>query len=136
MLNSPDEATRMRAVREWAAWEDAVIAHESQGHPGAYSNRPDDALVAMVRIIVHYFANNAWLEDNQLLRNAHRLAGIPGVIVQGRLDLGCPLKTAWDLAQAWPDADLKICDDGGHTGSPTMTEAVLEAHARFAKNGH
>ncbi len=135
LLNGPDEAVRVKAARDWATWEDAVIAHEVLGHPGSYSDRPDDALMAFVRICAHYFANDAWLEDGQLLRDAHRLTGIPGVLIHGRLDLGSPLKTAWELARAWPDAELQVIDDSGHTGSPAMREATLEAVARFGKNG-
>ncbi|MDH6575046.1 prolyl aminopeptidase [Kitasatospora sp. MAP5-34] len=131
LLNSPDEAVRFKAARDWCTWEDAVIAHEALGNPGSYSDRPDDALLAFVRICAHYFANNAWLEDGQLLRDAHRLAGIPGVLIHGRLDLGCPLKAPWELAKAWPDAELKVIDDSGHTGSPAMRQATLEALARF-----
>lgn len=135
LLNSPDETVRRKAVRDWCAWEDAVIAHEVLGHPGAYSDRPDNALMAFARICAHYFANDAWLEDGQLLRDAHRLAGIPGVLIHGRLDLGSPLKTAWELSKAWPDAELKVIDDSGHTGSPTSQATVLEAIARFGRNG-
>jgi len=135
LLSSPDEAVRVRAARAWCSWEDAVIAHEALGHPGSYSDRPDDSLMAFVRICAHYFANHAWLEDGQLLRDAHRLAGIPAVLIHGRLDLGSPLSTAWELAKAWPDAELTVIDDSGHTGSPTMRDAVLAATARFARNG-
>jgi proline iminopeptidase len=135
LLNSPDQAVRMQAARDWCTWEDAVIAHETQGHPGAYSNRTDEALLALARICAHYWSHGSWLEEGQLVRDAHRLAGIPGVLVQGRLDLGCPLKAPWELAKAWPDAELKVIDDAGHTGSSTMTEVVMEAVARFGKNG-
>jgi proline iminopeptidase len=76
--------------------------------------------------------NRSRLEDGQLLGDAHRLSGIPAVLVHGRLELGCPLKTAWELAKVWPDAELKIIDDSGHTGSPAMQDAILEAIARFA----
>ncbi|EFG04147.1 prolyl aminopeptidase [Streptomyces clavuligerus] len=131
LVNSPDETVRRRAAREWCAWEDAVIAHEALGHPGQYSDKSDDALMAFVRICAHYFAHDAWLDDGQLLREAHRLAGIPGVLIHGRLDLGSPLQTAWELARAWPDAELKVIDDSGHTGSPAMRDAALEAIARF-----
>ena len=88
-------------------------------------------MLALTRICAHYFAHDAWLQDGQLLRDAHRLAGIPGVLIHGRLDLGSPLKTAWELARAWPDAELKVIDDSGHTGSPAMQHAALEAIARF-----
>ncbi|WP_327068657.1 prolyl aminopeptidase [Kitasatospora sp. NBC_01302] len=133
LLNSPDEAVRLKAAHDWCTWEDAVIAHESQGHPGAYSNRSDEALVALARLCAHYWSHGSWLEEGQLVRDAHRLAGIPGVLVQGRLDLGCPLKAPWELAKAWPGAELTVIDDSGHTGSDTMTEVVMAAVARFAK---
>lgn len=131
LLNSPDAAVRAKAVRDWVTWEDAVIAHETNGKPGAYGDRPDDDLVAFVRICAHYFANGAWLEEGQLLRDAHRLAGIPGVLIHGRLDLGSPLTTAWELAKAWPGAELQVIDDSGHTGSAAMGEAVVAAARRF-----
>ncbi|MGI5222363.1 prolyl aminopeptidase [Nocardia sp. CA-290969] len=131
LLEHRDPAVRERAAHEWCAWEDAAIAHETTGAPGQYSAQPDAALLAFVRICTHYFAHTAWLEDGQLLRDAHRLAGIPGVLIHGRLDLSAPLRTAWELARAWPDADLRIIGDSGHTGSPAMKEAVLEAIARF-----
>ncbi|MEU4212362.1 prolyl aminopeptidase [Streptomyces sp. NPDC026206] len=135
LLNSPDETLRAKAARDWCAWEDAVIAHEALGKPGQYSGKPDAALMAFVRICAHYFANDAWLENGQLLRHAHRLAGIPGMLIHGRLDLASPLKTAWELAKAWPDAELKVIDDSGHTGSSAMRDALLEATARFGENG-
>jgi proline iminopeptidase len=90
--------------------------------------------MAFVRICAHYFANDAWLADGQLLRDAGRLARIPAVLIHGRFDLGSPLKTAWELAKAWPDAELKVIDDSGHTGSPAMQDAILEAIARFGRN--
>lgn len=135
LLRSPDEAVRFKAARDWCAWEDAVIAHEALGSPGYYSDKSDDALVAFVRICAHYFANRAWLEDGQLLRDAHLLAGIPMVLIHGRLDLGNPLYTAWELSKACPDAELKVIDDSGHTGSAAMRDAILEALSRFAGNG-
>jgi proline iminopeptidase len=133
LLGSPDEQVRAKATLDWVTWEDAVIAHEVLGSPGSYSNRPPDALTAFVRICAHYFAHDAWLEDGQLLRDAHRLAGIPAVLIHGRLDIGSPLKTAWELARAWPDAELTVIDDSGHTGSPALRDAILEATRRFAK---
>jgi proline iminopeptidase len=67
-----------------------------------------------------------------LLRDAGRLAGIPAVLIHGRLDLGSPLETAWTLARAWPDADLVVIDDSGHTGSDTMRERKRSALDAFA----
>jgi proline iminopeptidase len=132
LLNSPDEHVRLKAAQDWCTWEDAVIAHETLGRPGQYSDRPTDALVAFARITAHYFAHDAWLEDGRLLRDAHRLAGIPGTLIHGRLDLGSPLKTAWELARAWPDAELHVIQDSGHTGSPAMRRAIQEAVARYS----
>jgi proline iminopeptidase len=131
LMEDPDIAVRQQAARDWCIWEDAVIAHEALGSPGQYSAKPDAAKLALVRICTHYFAHRAWLEDGQLLRDAHRLRGIPAVLIHGRLDLSGPVLTAWELAQAWPDADLKIIEDSGHTGSPTMGAAIIDAIAQF-----
>ena len=133
LLASPDEAVRTKAALDWCAWEDAVIAHETLGHPGQYSQKPAPDLMAFVRLCAHYFANDAWLKDGQLIDEAHRLAGTPGVLIHGRLDLGSPLTTAWELAKAWPDAELQVIDDSGHTGSPAMGQAIRTAIARFGR---
>lgn len=133
LLEHPDPVVRRAAAVEWCRWEDAVIAHESLGSPGQYSAKPDDSMLAFVRICTHYFAHAAWLEEGVLLREAGRLAGIPGELIHGRLDLSAPLDTAWELATVWPDARLHIIDDSGHTGSPAMGDAVLRAIARFAR---
>lgn len=132
LLESPDPAVRSKAAGDWLAWEDAVISLESQGTPGAYSDRPPAAAVAFVRICTHYFSHGAWLEEGELLRNAGRLEGIPGVLLHGRLDLGSPVGTASELAQAWPGAELVVVHDSGHTGSGTMRDRALRAAARFA----
>ncbi|MGV9635473.1 prolyl aminopeptidase [Nocardia rhamnosiphila] len=132
LMEDPDPEVRATAARRWCAWEDAVIAHENLGTPGQYSAKPDAARLAFVRICTHYFAHAAWLEDGSLLRDAHRLAGIPGLLIHGRLDLSAPLRTAWELARAWPGSELRIVDDSGHTGSPALRTAVLDAIARFA----
>ena len=87
---------------------------------------------AFVRICAHYFSHGAWLEEGALLRDAARLAGIPGVLIHGRLDLGGPVGTAWELAEAWPDARLVVVDDSGHTGSGTMKDEILVTLERFA----
>jgi proline iminopeptidase len=133
LLSGTDrELVRQLAV-EWARWEDAVIAGETNGRPGAYSDKSPSALIAFTRITAHYFSHNAWLADGVLVREAHRLAGIPGVLVHGRLDLGCPLGlAAWPLAQAWPDAELVIVESSGHTGSPEFGDHLRRALTDFA----
>ena len=129
LMEDPNPDVRTRAAASWLAWEDAVISGEPNGTPNAYSNRPPDAQLAFVRICAHYFSNGAWLEEGVLIRDAHRLRGIPGVLIHGRLDMGSPLGTAWELARAWPDARLVVVDDSGHTGSESMRAEVLAALA-------
>jgi proline iminopeptidase len=132
LMESPDDGVRAKAAADWLTWEDAVISKEPQGKPNAYSDRPPAAQLAFVRICAHYYSNGAWLEERALLRDAGRLAGIPGVLIHGRLDMGSPLQTAWELARAWPDARLVVIEDSGHTGSDTMRRATRDAVARFA----
>jgi len=132
LVESADPAVREAATSAWTAWEDAVIAHESNGKPGSYSARPHAAQLAMVRICTHYFSHGAFLEEGALLRDAHRLAGIPAVLIHGRLDLGGPMRVPWELAKAWPDASLVVIEDAGHTGSEAFGRAIQRALDRFA----
>jgi proline iminopeptidase len=132
LMEDPDPAVRREAADNWLAWEDAVISLEPKGKPNAYSDRPPDAQLALVRICSHYFAHGAWLEEGQLIRDAHRLAEIPGILYHGRQDLGSPLGIAWELAQAWPGSELVVIEDSGHTGSDTWRAMILETTDRFA----
>ncbi|MFF1464318.1 prolyl aminopeptidase [Streptomyces sp. NPDC058330] len=132
-MESPDPEVRARATADWCAWEDAVLSTESWTGPPPYSGRPDRDRQALVRICSHYFSHAAWLEEGQLIRDADRLAGIPGVLVHGRFDMGGPLTTAWELAKAWPGAELTVIDGAGHLGGPATSRAVLDALDRFAR---
>ena len=134
LMEDPDPEVRARAASDWCAWEDAVVSLEPSGPPNPYTDRPPDALLAFVRICSHYFTHGAWLEEGALLRDAGRLAGIPGVLIHGRLDLSCPLDTAWELARAWPGAQLIVIGDSGHKGSPAMQQHINEALDRFARS--
>ncbi len=131
-MENPDAAVREQAAAEWLAWEDAVISGESNGTPGSYSNRPDDAKVAFVRICSHYFGHDAFLEDGELIANAGVLAGIPGILVHGRNDISGPVNTAWELAAAWPGTELIVIEDSGHTGSSSMSAVLDDATARLS----
>ncbi|MFE9856515.1 prolyl aminopeptidase [Streptomyces sp. NPDC005780] len=124
---SPDPEVRARATADWCAWEDAVLSLETYTGPPPFSGRPGRAQQALVRICARYFSRGAWLEEGQLIRDAGRLAGIPGALVHGRLDMGGPLTTAWELAKAWPDAELTVIADAGHLGGAATTRAVLAA---------
>jgi proline iminopeptidase len=131
LMESPDRAVRERAALQWCRWEDAVLSLEP--NPKVLMSGKDiDAMVAFVRICAYYVAHDAWLEEGQLIRDADRLAGIPGVLIHGRLDLSCPLDTAWELSQAWPDAELIALADAGHKGSASKQEASLATLDRFA----
>jgi proline iminopeptidase len=127
LMEHPDPAVRLRAAETWSAWEDAVLSLEPSGSPNLFGDRPTADLLALVRICAHYMAHGAWLEDGVLLRNAGRLAGIPGVLIHGRLDHSCPFDTAWELARAWPGAELVALDDCGHKGSESKRLQLLRA---------
>jgi proline iminopeptidase len=130
LLNvQPDVVIRVRAAAEWCTWED-VASPLPDGRPNPRYEDPAFRMT-FARIVTHYFRHNAWLEPDQLLRNASRLAGIPGVLIHGRFDLAGPPDTAWQLAQVWRDAELRMVD-GGHTAGSEMTAAVLEATNHFA----
>lgn len=131
-MADPDPAVRAKAAHDWVMWEDTVISLETNGNPGAYSERVDAARDAMVRICSTYFANGAWLDEGQLLRDMHRLAGIPGRLIHGRFDLGGPVHIAHDVHEAWPGSQLVVVEDSGHTGSATMRGAIRAAIASLA----
>src|ERR1035438_7893190 len=124
-----DLQIRARAALNWCEWEAAVMSLEPV-YP--YPRRYVDPAFRMTfaRIVTHYFSHAAWLGDDQLLRNAYRLAGIPGVLVHGRLDLGGPADTAWHLAKAWPDAELHLIGTG-HGGGEEMDRRIRDAVVRF-----
>ncbi|MFJ9424930.1 prolyl aminopeptidase [Streptomyces sp. NPDC101249] len=133
LMEHPDAAVRERAAADWVDWEDTVVSGETKGASRPYGDRPPAARLAFVRICAHFFSHGAWLEEGALLRDADRLAGIPGVLVHGRLDLGGPLDTARELARAWPGAELTVVDDAGHLGGDTTRARVLRALDDFAR---
>ena len=108
-----DPARAAEAAATWSDWEGAIVALDpSPGMVASYGN-PKFA-VAFAKLALHYFTHGGWLADEQLIRDAGKLTGIPGRIVQGRYDLVTPPVTAWELAQAWPDARLTILPKAGH----------------------
>jgi proline iminopeptidase len=130
LLHDRDPDVRDRAARAWCAWEDTHVAT----YPGHEHDARYDAArfrLCFARLVTHYWSNAAFLEDGVLLRGVSRLAGTPGVLIHGRLDISGPPDVAWELARAWPGADLVLVDDAGHGGG-SMTEAILAATARFA----
>jgi proline iminopeptidase len=131
-MECPDAAVREKATADWCAWEDAVLSGETGGASNPYGDRPPAARLAFVRICTHYFSHGAWLEEGVLLREAGRLSGIPGVLIHGRLDLGGPLRTAWELHRAWPGTELITVESAGHLGTSTTRGYVLRSLDRFA----
>jgi proline iminopeptidase len=93
-------------------------------------------LTARARIITHYFHHRGWLEDGQILRDSHRLVGIPCMMIQGRLDLEAPVVTAWELSRAWSAAKLVVVPNSAHSPATLeMTAAVVEATDEFRAIG-
>jgi proline iminopeptidase len=131
-LTSEDEAVRLEAARAWSVWEGSTSKLYPDEDFIAHFGDPQFAL-AFARIECHYFMNNAFFEtDNYLIENVGKIRHIPAVIVQGRYDVVCPLMSAWELHRAWPEADLKIIPDAGHSALERGTRsALVEATDRF-----
>jgi proline iminopeptidase len=130
-LTSDDAGERREAALAWNAFEGVASHLVPDVHPPAEKDVPGE--IALARIEAHYFVNDSFLEtDDQLLRDASRLRAIPGVIVQGRYDLVCPVQSAWDLARAWPEGRLVIVPAAGHAADePGISSALVEATEEF-----
>ncbi|CUH60165.1 prolyl aminopeptidase [Thalassobacter stenotrophicus] len=128
-LFSGDLMQETRYARAWAAWENALASMASQGHGG---DSPAEYARAFSRLENHYFVNKGWLEsDGWILNNLGRIAGTPGVIVQGRYDMICPPYSAQALSDAWSGSTLHMIPNAGHALSePGISEALVEAMNR------
>lgn len=132
-LTGSDQIAQMHAAKAWSIWEGRTATLRPNNHVIERFSEPQRAL-SIARIECHYFINNAFLEDNQLLRDMHRIAHIPGVIVHGRYDVVCPLDNAWALHQAWPNSELLIIRDAGHAAAEAgITDALVRATGQVAK---
>ena len=131
-LTSEDEETRLSAAREWSLWEGSVA-----------TLLPDEKLldsfadpakaIPFARICARFFLEDFFLEEAQLLANVDRIKHIPGIIVQGRHDICTPPTSAWELKKAWPEADLWIVHDAGHSaGEPGIIDGLVRATDAFA----
>jgi proline iminopeptidase len=131
-LTSDDETVRLEAARAWSIWEGSTSKLQPDENFIAQFGDPQFAL-AFARIECHYFMHNAFFEtDNYLIENVGKIRHIPAVIVQGRYDVVCPMTSAWELHRAWPEADLKIIPDAGHSAlEPGTRSALIEATDRF-----
>lgn len=132
-LTGADEVARMAAAKAWSLWEGKTASLRGNQAVVDHFSDPYVAL-SLARIECHYFVNNAFLEPDQLVRDAHRLKAIPGTIVHGRYDVICPLEQAWALHRAWPEAELCIVPDAGHAASePGIAQALVEATDALAR---
>ena len=131
-LTGSDRAEQLRAAKAWSLWEGRTIhLHPDPQAEGSHTR--DDFATAFARIENHYFTHHGWLEEGQLIRNAGKLSGIPGVIVQGRYDVCTPVRTAWELHKAWPEAELHIVPDSGHAfDEPGTLDRLIRATDQFA----
>ncbi len=132
-LTSPDAEVRQQAAKAWSVWE-ASTSFLFQDPEYVQHAAGDEFALAFARIESHYFVNGGFFErETQLLDDVDHIRHIPGVIVQGRYDVVCPAETAWDLHRAWPEADLRIVPDAGHSAyEPGNVHELVSATDRFA----
>ncbi len=133
-LTSPNRATRVRAARAWSIWEAATsYLHTNESNIDKWGE--EDFAVAVARIECHYFVNKGFMRsEDQLLRSVNRIRHVPAVIVQGRYDVVCPMRTAWDLHRRWPEAEFRVVPDAGHSAlEPGNTHELVSATDRFAR---
>ena len=134
-LTGADKATRIAAAKAWSLWEgETITLLPEPATSGRFGE--DEFADAFARLETHYFVNAGWLEEGQLLRDAHRLKGIPGVIAQGRYDMPCPAKNAWALHKAWPESEFYLVEGAGHAYSePGILDRLIYATDKFAGKG-
>jgi proline iminopeptidase len=132
-LTSEDAQVRQSAARAWSIWEAStskLIPDPNLIHQFGEAHFAE----AFARIECHYFINSGFFApDDQLLQNVDKIRHLPGVIVQGRYDVVCPLTSAWELHRAWPEVKLIVVPDAGHSATePGILSALVEAADRFA----
>ena len=132
-LTSKDKNIRLEAARAWSIWE----ASTSKLIPSVQTIKrfgAEEFAEAFARIECHYFVNGGFFTtENQLLENVSRIRNLPGIIVQGRYDVVCPMITAWELHQLWPEAEFIVVPDAGHSvAEPGIRHALIEATDRFS----
>jgi proline iminopeptidase len=133
-LTSEDPQVVRQAAKSWSIWEGATSF--LQPNPEYVAKfQEDEYAAAFARIECHYFINKGFMRtDNQLIEDVGRIRNIPAVIVQGRYDVICPMKSAWDLHRAWPEADLRVVPDAGHSAfEPGNIHELISATDRFAE---
>ena len=131
-LTGTDREEQLRCAVAWSTWEGETITLLPNPDYSDHFYDPEFAL-AFARIENHFFVHAGWLEEGQLLRDAHKLKDIPGVIIHGRYDMPCPAKYAWQLHKAWPKADFHLIEGAGHAYlEPGILDQLIRATDRFA----
>ncbi len=132
-LFDPDPAVHVPAAVAWTRWEASTVSVRPDPEQIEKAVAPASA-TAFARIENHYFIHGGWLREGQLIAGVDAIRHIPTVIVQGRHDVCTPMMTAWDLHQAWPEAEFVVVDDAGHSASePGIARALRAATDRFAR---
>jgi proline iminopeptidase len=131
LLGDHDPTVRDYAARSWCTWEDAHVSLTPGMMPSPHFDDPEFRL-GFARLVTHYWRHAAFLEEDQLIRDASRLNGIPGVLIHGRYDVSGPLVTAWKLHNQWATSRLHVLDDAGHGGGRDFMPLVLHALSEFA----
>jgi len=130
-LTGEDQIAQMQAAKAWSCWEGRTAT--LRPNPDVVERFNERAL-SIARIECHYFINNAFLEPDQLLRDMHKIAHLPGIIVHGRYDVICPLDNAWALHQVWPNSELQIIREAGHSaGERGIVDALVRATDQMAR---
>ncbi|WP_313524820.1 prolyl aminopeptidase [Stutzerimonas kunmingensis] len=131
-LTGNDQIAQMHAAKAWSCWEGRT-ATLRPNHNVVERFADAHRALSMARIECHYFVNQAFLEPDQLLRDMPKIAHLPGIIVHGRYDAICPLDNAWALHQAWPNSELQIIRDAGHSAAELgITDALIRATGEIA----
>lgn len=134
-LFSEDQAVSSAAARSWSRYEGSCL-HLLPHPEEADQFGADRVALGVGRLEAHYFLHGAFLSEDQLVRNVHRIRHLPAVIVQGRYDVVCPPASAYRLHQAWPEAQFTLVEDAGHAASePGIARALVAATDQFKTMG-
>jgi len=134
-LISNNELEQIQAAKAWSVWEGRCATLQPNPKVVEHFEHPHVA-IALARIECHYFMNQGFLQPDQIINNTDRLADIPGIIVHGRYDMVCPLDNAFALSAAWPEAELKIIRDAGHSASePAIVDALIRGVEQVVSKG-
>jgi len=127
LLTSDNELEKMQAAKQWSLWEGRCATLQPSPTIEKVFGHPRLAL-ALARIEAHYFVNRAFIRDNEIENNCDVLADIPSILIHGRYDMVCPLDNAFTLQKNWPNAQLRIIRDAGHSSKELgISDALIKA---------